>query len=176
MNSDELLVRTTTVLTTTITAGIEEWRMPFDANSQVSPVDRMVRLSTDFQTQSLVTHVWNTSEFMYGVQLWANQRTEEVELLASFATWQKRKLDYDGVYAAWLLEAISEEEFVEEASKFAVVLGELDPGTVVAVSNKLVSLLPFEVTTADLAEFLRTDPPQSPRHLRHRLTRRQGPL
>lgn len=153
MNHDELLVRTTA-----ITAGTEEWRMPFDASSQVTPFDHMIRLSTDSQTQSLVTYRWNTSEFMHGVVSWANQRTEEVELLTSFAVWQRRKLDYDGVYAAWLLEAISEEEFVEEASKFAVVLGEQDPETVVEVANKLVSLLPFELTTADLAEFLRTEP------------------
>lgn len=154
MNHDEFLVLTTT----SITASTEQMRTSLGVASQGAPIDQMFRLSTDSMSQSLVSQTWRTADFMHGAVVWANQRSEEINLLTDFAAWQKQKLDYDGVYNAWLLEAISEEEFVEEAAKFAVVLREPDPERVVDLANKLVSLLPFELTTADLAEFFQTEP------------------
>jgi hypothetical protein len=153
MEHDDLLVHTQM-----LTATPNAWRVSFDS-VRMAGAGNMVRVSTDVFTQTILTQQqWEADEFMHGAVMWVNERAAEVGLLTCFAAWQKRKLDYDGVYAAWLLEATTEEEFVEEAKKFAVILTEKDPQYMVQVAEKLVSLLPFELTTADLAEFLQTEP------------------
>jgi hypothetical protein len=145
------------VQTSTLTSTIDKWRVPFDESTN-APVDHTVQLPTDYFTQTVVPPRWTTSQILDGIVHWTNERAIDVDLLKEFAAWQKRKLDYDGVYAAWLLEAMSEHEFIEEAKKFAVVLGERDPKHVVDVAERLARLLPFDLTTAEIAEFLKTEP------------------
>ncbi|WP_035952013.1 hypothetical protein [Burkholderia multivorans] len=152
---DELTLQVKTVTTT---SSSEEWRIQLDASQALQPFDHLVRVSTDLLTQSIVGQRWDTADFMRGVMQWANDRTGEVDLLASFAAWQKSKLDYNAVYTAWLMEAMSEEEFEEEALKYTVEIDDQDPRRVVQVAEKLANLLPFEISTSDLAAFLHADP------------------
>ncbi|WP_322086050.1 hypothetical protein [Burkholderia sp. BCC1999] len=145
-------------LTQPVTTGAEEWRVPFDPNTPSLNLDHFIQLSTDHTTRSYVVRSIDSDSFMSAMFTWACDRVGEIDLLKSFAAWQKRKLDYDGLYTAYLLEALSEEEFVSEAHSFATVLEQPDEQRILDVAERLAALLPFEVTTADLAEFLKTEP------------------
>lgn len=152
MESNEFTVQTRTVSVTAdkVVVPLSQGVFP--------PMDHMVRILTDQTTQSLVARSWETSDFMHGVYVWAAARQQEVDLLTSFATWQKHKLDFAGVYTAFLLDAISEDEFVEESRKYAITVQAKCEVDMVETAEKLVSILPFELTTADIAEYLRTEP------------------
>lgn len=62
------------------------------------------------------------------------------------------------MYNAYLLEAISEDEFAEEAEAFVVELKDPDPFAIGAAMDHLVALLPFEVSTSEFADFFHCEP------------------
>ncbi|KVA11848.1 hypothetical protein WI41_07070 [Burkholderia latens] len=124
----------------------------------LEPFDRIVRISTDLLTQSLVTQWCETDELQRVVFDWAQAKQHEVDLLKSFAAWQKKKLDYQAVYNAYILEAISEEEFEEESTPYVVEIKEVDPLMVGRTMDELVELLPFEVSTSDFADYFECEP------------------
>ena len=146
-----------TVLQSTVSSGSEEFRMPLTAG-QIQHFDHIFRITTDLYTQTLVARSWQTGEVEARISAWVDEKLSDSRLLCSFAVWQKKKLDYNGVYAAYLLDGMTEEEFVEEAQKYAKELEVRDPCFIVEVTEKLMRLLPFELTTADIADFLNTEP------------------
>ncbi|MEX3952008.1 hypothetical protein AB4Y40_30165 [Paraburkholderia sp. EG287B] len=157
--ANSLQVSTSSMFTSALVT--TDWQVSGEDGDQLGHVDQMYRfqtVQTDELTRSVVGHTWETREFVRGLRAWAVERTDEVNLLRDFAIWQKRKLDFAGVYAAYLLDAITDDEFDEESLKYAIPLHAKCEVGAVGTAEKLVSLLPFELTTADLAEFLKTEP------------------
>lgn len=150
-----VLFSTSTMVTSAL---VPDWPVAADDGEPYEHVDQMFRFQTDSLTRSVVGHTWETAEFVRGLSAWAMERSDEVDLLKDFAAWQKNKLDYGAVHAAWLLEAMSDEEFEEEASKYVNEIGEQDPRRMADVAEKLVRLLDFELTTSELADFLHAEP------------------
>lgn len=128
------------------------------AGASIEPFDRIVRISTDFLTQSLVTQWCDTNELQRFVIGLAETKQHDVDLLKSFAAWQKKKLDYQAVYNAYILEAISEEEFEEESAPYVVEIKEVDSAAIGKAMDELVELLPFEVSTSDFADYFECEP------------------
>ncbi|WP_175907340.1 hypothetical protein [Burkholderia sp. BCC1640] len=120
---------------------------------QVANIDHLIRVSTDLQTLSLTAHVWETKEVAARFNRLIAERMQDLRLVVDFAAWQKKKIDYDGVYQAFLLDAITDEQFMEESERFAVEIAKRDTQFVAETADKLAELLPFELSTSDLAEF-----------------------
>ncbi|MEM5449885.1 hypothetical protein [Paraburkholderia guartelaensis] len=165
-NAGTSVFRSTSTMVTSSFAGIADYegvlvgggQQVAGGAQQVEHFDYMFRFRTDAYTQSIVGNHWETAEFVRVLQSLAMERSEEVDLLKSFAEWQKNKLDYSAVYTAWLLEAMSDEEFEEESSKYVVEIDDRDPRKVADVAERLVRLLPFELSTSEIADYLRAEP------------------
>ncbi|HGL6721637.1 hypothetical protein NTJ56_05675 [Burkholderia contaminans] len=120
---------------------------------QVANVDHLIRISTDLKTHSLTAQVWETKEIAAKFNRLIAERAHELKLVVDFAAWQKRKIDYDGIYQAFLLDAITDDQFMEESERFAVEIAKRDPRFIAEAADKLAELLPFELSASDLAEF-----------------------
>lgn len=82
------------------------------------------------------------------------QKDKDIWRLKTVTNWQKHRLDYQSVYSAYLLGAISEPEFVEEAEKFSSDYREMRPAEIVATIQDLSRLLEFKLSVADYADYL----------------------
>ncbi len=80
----------------------------------------------------------------------------ERQILIEFIKWQKKRIDYQATYQAFLLGAMTEEEFKEESSKYTITLRDVTDFE--ALNNELmkmsVALRDFDFTLADAADFL----------------------
>lgn len=157
-DSAGVLHSTSTMLTSSFASIPEYEQLIGSADVPAEHFDHMYRVRTDSMTQSVVGHSWETTEFFRGLSAWMTKRAEEVGLLQDFANWQKSKLDYTAVHTAWLMEGITLEEYMVEAEKFATEISEQDPRRVADVADRLTKLLPFELSTSELAEFLQAEP------------------
>ncbi|MBR8182520.1 hypothetical protein [Burkholderia ambifaria] len=120
---------------------------------QVANIDHLIRISTDQKTHSLTAHVWETKEVVARFNRLIAEHVQELKVVVDFATWQKRKIDYDGIYQAFLLDAITDDQFMEESERFAVEISKKDPRFMAEAADKLAELLPFDLSASDLAEF-----------------------
>ena len=62
-----------------------------------------------------------------GLNAYHYQHGQDIVLLRSVILWQRNNIDYNGLYTAFLLGCLSEEEFEEESEKFTIYEEFVDP-------------------------------------------------
>lgn len=82
-----------------------------------------------------------------------DSRSWDVDVLRSVVLWQRRTIDFQAIHTAFLLDAITEDEFEEESSKFVVDLKNLDPRFIAMMIKRVDFLVGLQFDTSDYADF-----------------------
>ena len=118
----------------------------------VGESDRVVRVVTT-TAQGTQFFSCQTSQFAAVFNSFIAQKDDDIATLKRIASWQKRRLDYQSVYSAYLLEAIDEEEFIAEAEKFATEYNKVDFAKISSGIQQIQRLLDFEFDYSDYADY-----------------------
>ncbi len=106
--------------------------------------DTLVR----FRTNSLVS--MPTQDFVDSCRSIFQQ---DISLLSRVIVWQRRTIEYNALYTAFLLDAMTEEEFEEESDKFLVRKQHVDVSQIKSEISRIETLTGLEFDTSDYPGF-----------------------
>lgn len=115
--------------------------------------DVLVRLQFGSSAKSVSVSATNTQTILDGMNAYRRNHLQDIELLGSVISWQKRTIDYQALHMAFLLNSLSEEDFEQESEKFIVRQGAVDPSMIAAVVEKLDTLVGLRLDTSDYADY-----------------------
>ena len=121
-------------------------------------VDFFCTAIVDSSTRSFTVAAWESSEFNTRLTSWALQKEADISELKSVVAWQKHRIDYQAVYAAYLLGATTEEDYLRDSEQYVCELQRIDSERFFEVVKRLERLLDFKISIADLADYLKVDP------------------
>jgi len=78
---------------------------------------------------------------------------QDISLLSRVIVWQRRTIEYNALYTAFLLDAMTEEEFEEESEKFLVRKQHVDVSKIASEISRIEKLTGLEFDTSDYAGF-----------------------
>jgi hypothetical protein len=119
----------------------------------LSGLDLILRMRSDGQYQALHIAFTNTKTVQDGLNSCYYKYFQDVKLLCSVILWQKKTIDYQALYTAFLLNSLSEEEFEEEAEKFTVHQNDVLPEKIASDIERLDSLIGIKFDTSDYADY-----------------------
>lgn len=119
--------------------------------------DTLHRRIYDTSTMSLTVRIWQTSEVEARILAWGDQNNQDILLLKAVTTWQRKYINYQATYSAYLLGALTEEEFEIESAPYICELKEIAPSNLAPAIGRLKRLLDFELGEGELAEFFEVD-------------------
>lgn len=119
----------------------------------VESSDLTVRIKTDVQSRTITFAYYDTQTIKDDLERFRCQYAQDVKLLSSVILWQKKTIDYQALYTAFLLNSISEEIFEEEAEKFMVHQQVMLPEKIAADIDRLDSLIGVKFDTSDYADY-----------------------
>ena len=90
-----------------------------------------------------------------GLNAYHYQHGQDIVLLRSVILWQRNNIDYNGLYTAFLLGCLSEEEFEEESEKFTIYEEFVDPIKIASDINRIYSLTGVDFDTSDYAGYFK---------------------
>jgi hypothetical protein len=111
----------------------------------------------DTSTQSLPIVTWERADFRGKLVSWFVEKERDIFELKSVTKWQKKCLDYQSVYNAYLLGSLTEEEFETDSDEYTSDIREISTEEILATINRLNKLLDFKLTASDFASYLQTD-------------------
>ncbi len=117
--------------------------------------DMIYRIFSNNESKSITLLSTSTQTVRDGLNAYYDQHQQEINLLRSVILWQRNNLDYDGVYIAFLLGCLSEEEFQEESEKFTVYEELVDPIKIAQDIQKMYSLIGVDFDTSDYAAYFK---------------------
>ncbi|MFS8973845.1 hypothetical protein PO002_04925 [Cupriavidus necator] len=118
--------------------------------------DLMCRLTVD-PTGIESRWVLPTPVVQQRLQAWASAKEHDVAALKRVTRWQKRRLDYQALYNAYVLGAVSEDDFLKDAEEFSSDIKEVSEAQIAENISHLSRLLDFELTASDYADFMDTE-------------------
>jgi hypothetical protein len=119
--------------------------------------DLIAMVAVDTSTQSYSISTWKTIEFRNKLISWALEKDRDIFELKSVTTWQKKCLDYQSVYNAYLLGSLTEEEFEKDSDEYTTEIRNISKNEILSTFARLNRLLEFHISTSDLASYLQTD-------------------
>jgi len=99
-----------------------------------------------------------TSEFSRHIDEYAGNTKADINALKSFAAWQRKYIDFQATYAAFLLGAISEDEFETDSQQYAPKIRDLPQESIAFEIDRLSKLLEFDLRVTEMAEYLEVNP------------------
>lgn len=117
--------------------------------------DLLIRIQSENGFKAITLTSTNTQTIRDGLDTYHNQHKQDINLLRSVIFWLRNNLDYDGVYTAFLLGCLSEEEFEEESEKFTVYEEFVDPIKIAQDIQKMYSLIGVDFDTSDYAGYFK---------------------
>lgn len=114
--------------------------------------------SVDTSTQAFSISAWKSTDIREKITTWALEKERDIFELKSVTKWQKKCLDYQSVYNAYLLGAISEDEFEHDSDEYTSDLRSLAQDEIISTVERLNKLLDFKLTIDDIASYLQTEP------------------
>lgn len=119
--------------------------------------DTLTRTIVDGVTQSIYSASWPTAEVNKGIEWYLSKRNEDVSVLQKYAKWQRKYIDFQATYAAFLLGAISEDEFETDSQQYAPNIREIATDELIPKIEHLAELLDFDLRASELAEYFETE-------------------
>jgi hypothetical protein len=119
--------------------------------------DTLHRKIYDTSTKSLTVGVWQTREVEARILAWGEEKDRDIAILKSVANWQRKYINYQATYSAYLLGALTEEEFELESSPYISEIKEVPPSELVPAIGRVKRLLDFDLGESELAEFFEVD-------------------
>jgi len=89
---------------------------------------------------------------------YVDNHQKDIAILSSVIYWQKRTIDFQALHTAFLLNSISEEDFEQEAEKFAIRQHRVNPETIAFFIDRLDNLLEIDFDTSDYADYFKCTP------------------
>jgi len=117
--------------------------------------DILVRFQLEDGRKAITVTSTNTQIIRDGLNAYHGQHEQDINLLRSVIFWLRNNLNYDGVYTAFLLGCLSEEEFEEESEKFTVYEEFVDPIKIAQDIQKMYSLIGVDFDTSDYAGYFK---------------------
>jgi hypothetical protein len=134
---------------TTSSLGVQKYFL----GEEPSEVDLIFRMRSIGQSQPFHVVCTKTKTIQDGLDSCFYRYSQDVELLCSIILWQKKTIDYQALYTAFLLNSLSEEEFEEEAEKFTVHHNDVPPEKIAFEVERLDSLIGIKFDTSDYADY-----------------------
>lgn len=119
--------------------------------------DMLHRTVVDSTTKSLTIASWPTIEAMSYFRQKQLSYDEDIEILKKITEWQHRNIEYQATYSAYLLGAIDEAEFEIDSQEYVSEIKEIPPEQIAPTIEKIVSLLSFQLSPSELAEYFEVD-------------------
>jgi len=119
--------------------------------------DMIHRTVVDKSTKSMFIYSRPTIELAKQLDNYYGGTAADFQRLKKFACWQRKYIDFQATYSAFLLGALTEEEFEADSEQYAPQLREIDPALLAPEIARLTELLEFVVAPAQLAEYFETD-------------------
>lgn len=119
--------------------------------------DMIHRTVVDNSTKSMFISSRPTQEFAKQIYSYFDDTAADLKRVKNFARWQQKYIDFQATYSAFLLGALTEEEFEADSEQYAPQLREIDPEWLAPEIARLTELLEFGVAPAQLAEYFETD-------------------
>lgn len=119
--------------------------------------DMIHRSIVDQSTRSVRVFSIPTVELAKKIDVFYSGSERDVVLLKKFATWQRKYIDFQATYSAYLLGALSEDEFEADSEQYAPQIRKLEPQAIVEEIQELARLLEFGLRPAELAEYFETE-------------------
>ncbi|MDO8048498.1 hypothetical protein O3301_08465 [Janthinobacterium sp. SUN211] len=119
--------------------------------------DMIHRTVVDNSTKSMFIQSKPTREFAKQLYGYFDGAAADLQRVKKFARWQRKYIDFQATYSAYLLGALTEEEFEADSEQYAPRLREIDPELLAPEIARLTELLEFGVAPAQLAEYFETD-------------------
>jgi hypothetical protein len=83
------------------------------------------------------------------------QYQKDISLLSSVIYWQKRTIEYQATYAAFLLGSLSDDEFEKESINFTYHQKAIPPEHIASVVNRIDSLTGLKFDTSDYSSYFK---------------------
>ncbi len=122
-------------------------------DGEYSDDDRLLRVCSDNGTKLVILNSTSTKTVRDSLSAYIDRHTKDTGLLCSVIFWQKRTIDFQALHTAFLLNSLSEEEFEQEADKFAVHQKDLPPEMIASVVERLDALIGIKFDTSDYADY-----------------------
>lgn len=120
--------------------------------------DFLFRLVSGDGFKSYVITSTHTKVIRDSLNQYAGNHQKDIAILSSVIYWQKRTIDFQALHTAFLLNSISEEDFEQEAEKFAVRQRRIDPEAIAFIIDRLDNLLGVDFDTSDYADYFKCTP------------------
>lgn len=113
--------------------------------------------SVDTSTQSFSISTLSENDFKEKLTNWAFNKERDIFELKSVVEWQRKCLDYQSIYSAYLLGMLNEEEFERDSDEYASDIRDITKEAIVSTVDRLNRLVDCKFTVADIASYLQTD-------------------
>lgn len=115
--------------------------------------DHIHRVISDRRNVIVAHGSMPTSTFVKCVHELLNRKNDVVDTLRGIVHWQKRRLDYQAIYSAYLLGAIGEKEFEEDSEEFSNEIRNISFDDLVSAISKIRRATDLDFATADFADY-----------------------
>jgi hypothetical protein len=115
--------------------------------------DILVRLFQEKQSGAMQVLSTSTQMVRDGFENFYSQYVSDIGLLRSVIFWQKRTIDYQALHTAFLLNAMSEEDFELESQKFVAHQKAIDAHEIATTVERLDHLVGMHLDTSDYADY-----------------------
>lgn len=120
--------------------------------------DVVHRTVFDTLTNSFSHISCRTSDALFQFTHYLNEKEEDIAALKIIANWQHRQIDYQSVYTAFLLGALTEEEFEIESEPFVSQFKEIPTFKLAKILKRLDTVLDFKLSPSEYSEYLEVEP------------------
>ena len=155
----DLALGPTLYSTPVISTGHENWvTSPIRGPSGVVvDSDKIHRVMTSTSTSIATVYSWDTNEVQTVLMAWRLEYQQDIDALKQVTKAQRKHIDYQAVYSAFLIGAISEDEFEQESETYVAEERFVPVEILAPIVSRVNRLLDFEISNNELAEYLEVD-------------------
>lgn len=128
----------------------------FSASNLVGERD-MLHRTISSATSVVSTMSWPTSFVTGKLDAWHESLQADINALKTVANFQRKYINYQATYNAFLLGTLTEDEFDVESDAYISEERKVDAVELAPLIDRLKRLLDFELTDRELGEYLEVD-------------------
>jgi hypothetical protein len=119
--------------------------------------DMIHRVVIDTSSKKFAVKSWNTRDFEAALCIRDWHYHRDIQALKLVTNWQRKYINYQAVYSAYLIGALTEEEFAADSEEFISESKSVAPETIAPLIVRFNALLDFKLNDNEIAEYLEVD-------------------